>query len=45
MITALRSVSMGGDGGEYEITINLGGAKVATEVYKLSKQGKMILEA
>ena len=45
LITALQAMNSGDNGGEYTIEINLGGTRVATEVYKLSKQGKMILEA
>ena len=45
LITALQALNVGDQGGEYTIQVNLGGARVATEVYKLSKQGKMIMEA
>ena len=45
LITAMQAMNTGSAGGEYTIEINLGGSRVATEVYKLSKQGKMILEA
>lgn len=43
LLTALQTV--GGGGGQIELTVNLGGANVATEIFKLNKQGKMILEA
>ena len=46
MVTALQAANMGGaSGGEYVIQVNLGGANVATEIFKLNKQGKLIMEA
>ena len=45
MITAMSAMNAGGTGGEYVIQVNLGGANVATEIFKLNKQGKLILEA
>lgn len=45
LVTALQAMNSGADGGEYTIEVNLGGSRVATEIYKLSRQGKMILEA
>jgi hypothetical protein len=44
LVTALSTQSMNG-GGEYKFVINLGGANVATQIFKLNKQGQMILEA
>lgn len=46
MVTALQAANMNGaSGGEYVIQVNLGGANVATEIFKLNKQGKLIMEA
>ena len=45
MVTAMSAMNAGDNGGEYVIQVNLGGANVATEIFKLNKQGKMILEA
>ena len=45
LVTAMQAASMGGQGGEYTIPVNLGGAQVATEIFKLNKQGKLIMEA
>lgn len=45
MITAMQAMNAGGDDKEITIQVNLGGAQVATEIFKLSKQGKLILEA
>ena len=45
LVTAMQAMNAGDQGGEYVIQVNLGGAQVATEIFKLSKQGKMILEA
>lgn len=46
MVTALQAANMNGaSGGEYTIEVNLGGANVATEIFKLNKQGKLIMEA
>jgi len=44
MITAMNAASVGGDG-KLELVVNLGGANVATEIFKLNKQGKLIMEA
>ena len=44
MITAMRAMGAGEGGGEYVIQVNLGGAQVATEIFKLNKQGQMIME-
>ena len=44
LITAMQAMNAGEPGGEYVIQVNLGGTQVATEIFKLSKQGKMILE-
>lgn len=44
LVTALSTQAMNG-GGEYKFVINLGGANVATQIFKLNKQGQMILEA
>ena len=43
LLTALQTA--GGGGGQIELVVNLGGANVATEIFKLNKQGRMILEA
>ena len=46
LVTALQAANMNGaSGGEYTIQVNLGGANVATEIFKLNKQGKLIMEA
>lgn len=46
LITALQAANMGGgSGSENTIVIKLGGATVATEIFKLNKQGKLIMEA
>lgn len=46
LVTAIQAANMGGaSGGEYTIQVNLGGANVATEIFKLNKQGKLIMEA
>lgn len=46
LITALQAANMGGgSGSENTIVIQLGGATVATEIFKLNKQGKLIMEA
>ena len=44
IITAMQTANAGGSG-QIELVVNLGGANVATEIFKLNKQGKMILEA
>lgn len=44
IITALQTASSGGTE-QIELVVNLGGANVATEIFKLNKQGKLILEA
>lgn len=46
LVTALQAANMNGaSGSEYTIQVNLGGANVATEIFKLNKQGKLIMEA
>ena len=45
MVTALQAANMGGASGETKIVIQLGGATVATEIFKLNKQGQLIMEA
>ena len=45
LVTAMQAMNAGDQGGEYVIQVNLGGAQVATEIFKLSKQGKLIVEA
>ena len=46
LVTALQAANMNGaSGSEYVIQVNLGGANVATEIFKLNKQGKLIMEA
>lgn len=44
LITAMQTANSGGSG-QIELVVNLGGANVATEIFKLNKQGKMIMEA
>ncbi len=44
IITAMQTANTGG-GEKIELVVNLGGAQVATEIFKLNKQGKMIMEA
>lgn len=44
LITALQTANAGG-GETIELVVNLGGANVATEIFKLNKQGRLILEA
>lgn len=46
LITALQAANMGGgSGSENTIVVKLGGATVATEIFKLNKQGELIMEA
>ena len=45
MITAMQAMNTGANGGEFKFVINLGGTQVATEIFKLNKQGKIIMEA
>lgn len=45
LVTALSAQQTGDTGNEYKFVINLGGATVATEIFRLNKQGQMILEA
>ena len=46
LVTALQAANMGGgSGSENTIVVKLGGATVATEIFKLNKQGKLIMEA
>lgn len=45
LITALQAMNGGNGGQKYEIVVNLGGTQVATQIFKLNKQGQMILEA
>ena len=46
LITALQAANMGGgSGSENTIVVKLGGATVATEIFKLNKQGRLIMEA
>ena len=46
LVTAIQAANMNGaSGSEYVIQVNLGGANVATEIFKLNKQGKLIMEA
>lgn len=44
LITAMQA-NQGGGSGELVVQVNLGSTQIATEIYKLSKQGKVILEA
>ncbi len=44
IITAIQTANAGGSG-QIELVVNLGGANVATEIFKLNKQGKQIMEA
>lgn len=44
LITAMQANQAGGSG-ELVVQVNLGSTQIATEIYKLSKQGKVILEA
>ena len=44
IITAMQTANAGGSG-QIELVVNLGGANVATEIFKLNKQGKQIMEA
>lgn len=44
LITAMQANQSGGNG-ELVVQVNLGSTQIATEIYKLSKQGKVILEA
>lgn len=45
LVTALSALNTGGNDKTIELVVNLGGANVATEIYKLNKQGTMIMEA
>ena len=44
LITAMRMNNIAGVANNQPIVINLGGAKVAEVVYKLNKQGQMVME-
>lgn len=44
IVTAMQTANTGG-GDKIELVVNLGGANVATEIFKLNKQGKLIMEA
>lgn len=44
IITAMQTANAGGSG-QIELVVNLGGANIATEIFKLNKQGKQIMEA
>ena len=45
ILTGLQAMAAGGDGKKVELVINLGGAQVATQIFKLNKQGQLIMEA
>lgn len=45
LITALQAMNTGPVANEGKIVIQIGGATVATEIYKLNKQGQLIMEA
>lgn len=45
LVTALTAANSGPADEKVEIVVNLGGANVATEIFRLNKQGQMILEA
>jgi len=44
MLTAMNAANTGGNG-ELVVQVNLGSTRVATEIFKLNKQGKLIMEA
>ena len=45
ILTGLQAMASGDGEKKLELVINLGGAQVATQVFKLNKQGQMIMEA
>lgn len=45
LVTAITAANTGGGDKKIELVVNLGGANVATEIFRLNKQGKMIMEA
>ena len=45
ILTGLQAMATGGDNKKIELVINLGGAQVATQIFKLNKQGQLIMEA
>lgn len=45
LVTAITAANTGGGDEKIELVVNLGGANVATEIFRLNKQGKMIMEA
>lgn len=45
ILTGLQAMTSGDGEKKLELVINLGGAQVATQVFKLNKQGQMIMEA
>jgi len=44
MLTAMNAATTGGNG-ELVVQVNLGSTRIATEIYKLNKQGTLIMEA
>ena len=45
IVTALQAMNAGDNGKPVELVVNLGGAQVATQIFKLNKQGQVIMEA
>lgn len=45
IVTALQAMNTGNNGKPVELVVNLGGAQVATQIFKLNKQGQIIMEA
>lgn len=45
IVTALQAMNAGNNGKPVELVVNLGGAQVATQIFKLNKQGQIIMEA
>ncbi len=45
IVTALQAMNAGDNGKPVELVVNLGGAQVATQIFKLNKQGQLIMEA
>jgi SLT domain-containing protein len=45
LVTAMQAMNAGDNGKPVELVVNLGGAQVATQIFKLNKQGQIIMEA
>lgn len=45
IVTALQAMNAGNNGKPVELVVNLGGAQVATQIFRLNKQGQIIMGA